>query len=91
MIKKKKKKKKKMLIGVVAGFSMLASTASRRNYSCEPTETRGGTTVWTEIIMKELEKHLGERIVIRNIPEHVIFHVSTSSITNCVSMKTQSL
>ena len=68
LYKEKNKMIKKMLIGVVAGFSMLASTAFAEITVVNPQKPGGGTTVWTEIIMKELEKHLGERIVIRNIP-----------------------
>ena len=56
------------IISAFAGTMMLASTASADITVVNPQKPGGGTTVWTEIIMKELEKHLGERINIRNIP-----------------------
>ncbi len=59
---------KKMLIGLIAGFSMLASTAFAEVTLVVPQKAGQGTTVWAEIITKELEKHLGERIVLRLIP-----------------------
>ena len=55
---------KKMLIGAIAGFSMLASGPFCRSNTC-CSKAGQGTTVWAEIITKELEKHLGERIVLR--------------------------
>ena len=70
---------KKMLIGVVAGFSMLASTVLLAEITVVNRKAGQGTTVWTEIIMKELEKHLGERIVIRNIRGARDIPASTSS------------
>ena len=57
-----------MLIGLIAGFSMLASTAFAEVTLVVPQKAGQGTTVWAEIITKELEKHLGERIVLRLIP-----------------------
>ena len=59
---------KKMLIGAIAGFSMLASAAFAEVTLVVPQKAGQGTTVWAEIITKELEKHLGERIVLRLIP-----------------------
>ena len=58
---------KKMLIGAIAGFSMLASTVICRSNTCCSLKAGQGTTVWAEIITKELEKHPGERIVLRLI------------------------
>ena len=58
----------KTIIGALVGSVIFVSTAFAEITVVNPQKPGGGTTVWTEIIMKELEKHLGERIVIRNIP-----------------------
>ena len=58
----------KLLTSAVAALAITATTALADITVVNPQKPGGGTTVWTEIIMKELEKHLGERIVIRNIP-----------------------
>ena len=59
---------KNILIGAVAALSMTATVATADITVVNPQKPGGGTTVWTEIIMKELSKHLGERIKLRNIP-----------------------
>ena len=59
---------KNIIVSAIAGTMLLASTVSADITVVNPQKPGGGTTVWTEIIMKELEKHLGERITIRNIP-----------------------
>lgn len=59
---------KNLITGAVAALSMTATAALADITVVNPQKPGGGTTVWTEIIMKELEKHLGERIIIRNIP-----------------------
>ena len=41
---------KKMLIGLIAGFSMLASTAFAEVTLVVPQKAGQGTTVWAEII-----------------------------------------
>ena len=58
----------KLLTGAIAALAITATSALSDITVINPQKPGGGTTVWTEIIMKELEKHLGERIVIRNIP-----------------------
>ena len=58
----------KTIIGALVGSVIFVSTAFAEITVVNPQKPGGGTTVWTEIIMKELEKHLGERIVIRNSP-----------------------
>ena len=58
----------KLLTGAIAALAITATSALSDITVVNPQKPGGGTTVWTEIIMKELEKHLGERIVIRNIP-----------------------
>jgi len=58
----------KLLTGAIAAIAITATSALSDITVVNPQKPGGGTTVWTEIIMKELEKHLGERIVIRNIP-----------------------
>jgi len=48
---------------------LLISTAVRADYTfVVPQKPGGGTSVWAEIIAKELEPFLGERIVIKHIP-----------------------
>ena len=59
---------KNLLTGAVAALTMTATTALADITVVVPQKPGAGTTVWTEIIMKELEKHLGERIVLRLIP-----------------------
>lgn len=58
----------KRLIGAAFALTMTATTAMADITVVVPQKPGAGTTVWTEIIMKELEKHLGERIVLRLIP-----------------------
>jgi len=57
-----------ILMSTVTAVVMTATTAFSEITVVNPQKPGGGTTVWTEIIMKELTKHLGERIVLRNIP-----------------------
>ena len=58
---------KKMIMALLISMG-ITTTALADIIVVNPQKPGGGTTVWTQIIMKELEKHLGERIIIRNIP-----------------------
>jgi len=58
----------KLVTGAAVALTLTATSALADITVVNPQKPGGGTTVWTEIIMKELEKHLGERIAIRNIP-----------------------
>lgn len=59
---------KNLITGAVTALAMTATAALADITVVVPQKPGAGTTVWTEIIMKELEKHLGERIVLRLIP-----------------------
>ncbi len=59
---------KKLLIGVILGFTFLANAALADYTFIVPQKPGSGTSVWTSIVAKELEKHLGERIKIMHIP-----------------------
>jgi len=59
---------KNLITGAVAALAMTASAAFADITLVVPQKAGAGTTVWSEIIVKELEKHLGERIVLRLIP-----------------------
>jgi len=54
---------KNILMSTVTAVAMTATAAFAEITVVNPQKPGGGTTVWTEIIMKELTKHLGERIV----------------------------
>ena len=55
------------ILGAVASLA-IATTAFAEITMVVPQKPGGGTTVWAEIVTKELERHLGERIVLRLIP-----------------------
>ena len=59
---------KNLITGAVAALAMTASAVFADITLVVPQKAGQGTTVWAEIIVKELEKHLGERIVLRLIP-----------------------
>ena len=59
---------KNLFTGAVAALALTATAAFADITVVVPQKPGAGTTVWTEIVMKELEKHLGERIVLRLIP-----------------------
>ena len=59
---------KNLLTGALTALTMTATTALADVTLVVPQKAGQGTTVWAEIITKELEKHLGERIVLRLIP-----------------------
>ena len=60
-------KMKKLILGVVA--SLFFVTQALADYTfIVPQKPGSGTSVWTSIVAKELEKHLGERIKIMHIP-----------------------
>ena len=46
----------------------MTSTASADYIFVVPQKPGGGTTVWTEIVAKELAPFLGEKIIIKTIP-----------------------
>ena len=58
----------KLVTSAAVALTLTATSAMADITVVNPQKPGGGTTVWTEIIMKELTKHLGERIVLRNIP-----------------------
>jgi len=57
---------RKLLLGVA--FAMIASVAQADFTMIVPQKPGGGTSVWAEIVAKELEKYLGEKINITHIP-----------------------
>lgn len=59
---------KKLLTGAAVALALTAQAAMADFTFIVPQKPGSGTSVWTEIVAKELEKHLGEKIVIRNIP-----------------------
>ena len=54
-----------MSLAMVLGMT---STASADYTFVVPQKPGGGTTVWTEIVAKELAPFLGEKIIIKTIP-----------------------
>ena len=58
---------RKLLISLAMVLGM-TSTASADYTFVVPQKPGGGTTVWTEIVAKELAPFLGEKIIIRTIP-----------------------
>ena len=59
---------KKLLTGAAVALALTAQAAMADFTFIVPQKPGSGTSVWTEIVAKELEKHLGEKIVIRNLP-----------------------
>lgn len=58
---------KRLLISIVVALGI--ATPAFADYTfVVPQKPGGGTTVWTEIVAKELEPFLGEKIVIKTIP-----------------------
>jgi hypothetical protein len=57
---------RKLLLGLT--FAMVASVAQADYTMVVPQKPGGGTSVWAEIVAKELEKYLGEDINIKHIP-----------------------
>ena len=62
----KDKQMKKLLMSVA--FALTATTAMADYTMIVPQKPGGGTSVWAEIVAAELEKFLGEDIVITHIP-----------------------
>ena len=58
---------KKIILGAIASL-FVASQALADYTFIVPQKPGSGTSVWTSIVAKELEKHLGERIKIMHIP-----------------------
>tara|TARA_R110000772_G_C13308970_1_gene439684 strand:- start:7068 stop:8117 length:1050 start_codon:yes stop_codon:yes gene_type:complete len=59
---------KKLLTGAITALIMTTTSVLADITLVVPQAAGGGTTVWAEIVTKELERHLGERIVLRLIP-----------------------
>ena len=57
---------RKLLLGLV--FAMFTTVAYADYTMVVPQKPGGGTSVWAEIVAKELEKYLGEKINIKHIP-----------------------
>ena len=58
---------KKLLLS--AAIALFTSTAAMADYTMIiPQKPGGGTSVWAEIVAKELEPFLGERILLKHIP-----------------------
>jgi hypothetical protein len=58
---------KKLLLGTV--FALVTATSALAEYTMiVPQKPGGGTSVWAEIVARELEKYLGEKIVLVHIP-----------------------
>jgi len=58
---------KKLLLGTV--LALTTATSALADYTMiVPQKPGGGTSVWAEIVAGELEKYLGEDIVIKHIP-----------------------
>lgn len=58
---------KNLVLGIVASLFMFTSAMAEVTMVV-PQKPGQGTTVWAEIVAKELEKHLGEKIILRLIP-----------------------
>lgn len=58
---------KKILLSILA-FFVYTNSAFADYTMVVPQSVGGGTDIWARIVAKELEKKLGEKIVIRNIP-----------------------
>ena len=61
-------KMKKLLTSAAVALTLAAQAALADITMVVPQKAGQGTTVWAEIVTKELEKHLGERINLRLIP-----------------------
>ena len=59
---------KKVILGALAALTLTASTAFADYTLIVPQAPGKGTSVWSEIIAKNLEKFLGEPVVVRHIP-----------------------
>tara|TARA_B100001057_G_scaffold151746_3_gene151756 strand:+ start:768 stop:1823 length:1056 start_codon:yes stop_codon:yes gene_type:complete len=59
---------KKLIIGVFMALTMSATTAFADYTLIVPQAPGKGTSVWSEIIAKNLEKFIGESVVVRHIP-----------------------
>ena len=57
-----------MLTSVLTAMSLVTFSAAADYVMVVPQPPGNGTSVWAAIIAKGLEKHLGEKIVIRHIP-----------------------
>ena len=57
---------RKLLLGLV--FAMFTTVAHADYTMVVPQKPGGGTSVWAEIVAKELEKYLCENINIKHIP-----------------------
>lgn len=64
----KHKMMKKLLISAIVALGFTAQSAMADYTFIVPQKPGSGTSVWTSIVAKELEKHLGERIKIQHIP-----------------------
>ena len=58
---------KSLVLGIVASLFMFTSAMAEVTMVV-PQKPGQGTTVWADIVKKELEKHLGEKITLRLIP-----------------------
>ena len=58
---------KNLVLGIVASLFMFTSAMAEVTMVV-PKKPGQGTTVWADIVKKELEKHLGEKITLRLIP-----------------------
>ena len=77
---------KKLIMGLVA--SVIIATPALADYTfVVPQKPGSGTSVWTSIVAKELEKHLGEPIKIVHIPGANDIQVLISSTTNYKTTK----
>tara|TARA_B100000683_G_scaffold269165_2_gene305612 strand:+ start:2783 stop:3826 length:1044 start_codon:yes stop_codon:yes gene_type:complete len=57
---------RKIILGLI--FAMFTTVANADYTMVVPQKPGGGTSVWAEIVAKELEKYLGENINIKHIP-----------------------
>lgn len=58
---------KKMILSIVAAIGFAIPAAAEFTFVV-PQGPEGGTTVWTEMVVRELEPFLGEPIVVRHLP-----------------------
>jgi len=58
---------KSFLLGIILFLSVIGSASADYTFIV-PQKPGAGTSQWAQIVAKELEKHLGERIQIRHIP-----------------------
>ena len=57
-----------MLRILIAAF-ILMSTVAKADYTLVvPQKPSGGTSVWSQIVVAEWEKHLGEKIILKYLP-----------------------